>query len=430
MMAGKTIFALSICIYGLYILFLSNSPNPSRNDLDKMAKFKYSGRQAYSNAENTESCYAFSAQAARLTKFSNVRCWYIIQTMGVKLVLKQRYLRRTLAFTPTSIATFNPIIYHLELTLQPLTGNHAAHCCPSFGLSDHNPTILVRKQNANLKSTKKAHFTVTYPPLKKLNADSLIKDLNEVHWNVLDTFDNDPDEMLSTWEALVLDVVDRHAPLKSVRVKPMKKPSWLSDQIFTAIKMRDRLKKELEKGRIQKVSFNAARNKVVRLIEKAKKEANKLNSRVLWKTLKSIFPTNVRQLSRINSVTKDGTSYTNLEEISNVFNEHFISIADNIIDKTINTEADLTSLVDFVRRNKAGNSTEFSIPTISDREVLEIIKSLPSNVATGLDGISPLLLKLIAPATAPSLTKVINCSIIKSICPAHLKLARVTPIYK
>ena len=177
------------------------------------------------------------------------------------------------------------------------------------------------------------------------------------------------------------------------------------------------------------MSFNAARNKVVRLIEKAKKEAvineidnSKLNSRVLWKTLKSIFPTSVRQLSRINSVTKDGTSYTTPEEISNVFNEHFISIADNIIDKTINTEPDLTSLVDFVRRNKAGNSAEFSIPTISDREVLEIIKSLLSNVGTGLDGTSPLLLKLIAPAIAPSLAKVINCSIINSICPAQLKL--------
>ena len=79
----------------------------------------------------------------------------------------------------------------------------------------------------------------------------------------------------------------------------------------------------------------------VRLIEKAKKEAvvkeidnSKLNFRVLWKTLKSIFPTKARQQSRINSVTKDGTSYYTSKEISNVFNvfsEHFISIADNII---------------------------------------------------------------------------------------------------
>ena len=183
----------------------------------------------------------------------------------------------------------------------------------------------------------------------------------------------------------------------------------------------------------ERMSFNAAINKVVLLIEKAKKEVvinvidnSKLNSRVLWKTLKSIFPTKAKQMSRINSLTKDGTSYSTPE----VFNEHFISIADNYIDNTINTEPDLTSLVDFVNRKKAGNSADFSIPTISEREVLEIIKSLPSNVATGLDGISSPLLKLIAPAVAPSLAKVINCSIINSICPAQLKLARVTPIYK
>ena len=129
------------------------------------------------------------------------------------------------------------------------------------------------------------------------------------------------------------------------------------------------------------MSFNAARNKVVRLIEKARREAaineidnSKLNSRVLWKTLKSIIfcPTKAKQMSRINSLMKDGTSHYTPEEIIlfNVFNEHFISIVDN----TINTEPDLTSLVDFVNGKKAGNSADFSIPSISKHEVLEIIK--------------------------------------------------------
>ena len=123
-MAGKTTLALSVCFYGLYALFLSNSRSPFRNDLDEKAKFKYSGSQAFSDAENTESCCMFSV---RLIKVAN-ESWYIIHTMGVKLVLKQKYLRRRLAFTPASIATFNPIIYNLELTLHPLTENHSAHC--------------------------------------------------------------------------------------------------------------------------------------------------------------------------------------------------------------------------------------------------------------------------------------------------------------
>ena len=85
-------------------------------------------RQTSSNANNTKNSYSFSVQANRLAKASSVSCWYIIQTMEVKLILKEKYLQRRLAFTPTSIATFNPIIYHLELLLQPLTGNHITHC--------------------------------------------------------------------------------------------------------------------------------------------------------------------------------------------------------------------------------------------------------------------------------------------------------------
>ena len=50
------------------------------------------------------------------------------------------------------------------------------------------------------------------------------------------------------------------------------------------------------------------------------------------------------------------------------------------------------NLMDFINSKKAGNFADFSIPTVSEQEVLEIIKSLPSNVATGLDGISSSLL--------------------------------------
>ena len=85
---------------------------------------------------------------------------------------------------------------------------------------------------------------------------------------------------------------------------------------------------------------------------------------------------------------------------------------------------------DYVRLLKVKKSAHFSIPALSDRAVLELIESLPSNVATGLDGISSHLLKLIAPAIAPSFAKLLNCSIINGICPAQLKLARITPIHK
>ena len=104
--------------------------------------FMLKDRQTSSNAKNTKNSYSFSAQANRLAKASSVSCWYIIQTMEVKLILKEKYLQRRLAFTPTSIATFNPIIYHLELSLQPVTGNHVAHCY--FGTKKMAPERVQR----------------------------------------------------------------------------------------------------------------------------------------------------------------------------------------------------------------------------------------------------------------------------------------------
>ena len=58
------------------------------------------------------------------------------------------------------------------------------------------------------------------------------------------------------------------------------------------------------------------------------------------------------------------------------------------------SDPDLINLKDYVRLLKAKNSADFSIPALSDRAVLELIESLPSNVATGLDGIGFHLLKL------------------------------------
>ena len=281
---------------------------------------------------------------------------------------------------------------------------------------------------------KQCHYV--FRSLKKVDVCNLINDLNELSWSVLDTFEN-PDEMLSMWITLVFSVVDQHAPVKSLRVKSLKKPSWLSDEILNAITERDELKKRLQRRLVRRESFNMARNKVVRLVNKVKKDAiidelgkNSSNSRVLWKTLKSIFPTKSRDTSQVNLLEKNGTRYTSAEDMSNLLNEHFVSIADNIIEHNNGVDPDFSTLKEFNRCHKPENSPEFSIPVLTETEVMDLINSLPSGVATGLDRISSKLLKLIALAIVPNLAKVLNYSIKNGICPAQLKLARVTPIYK
>lgn len=158
---------------------------------------------------------------------------------------------------------------------------------PSFGLSDHNPTILVRKQNAHLRCRKGGHAWISFRSFKRVDTNTLIADLKTIPWSILDIYSNDPDEMLYIWNKLVLD--DTNAPVKNGRVKTRDKPSWLTNEILEAIKHHNDLKKLCDQGKIPRGTYN----KVVRMVYKAKSlaiknelEENRQNSRLLWKAFK------------------------------------------------------------------------------------------------------------------------------------------------
>ena len=300
---------------------------------------------------------------------------------------------------------------------------------PSFGLSDHNPTILVRKQNANLRRKKNGkHEWIFFRSLKKVDTNALIADLNKIPWSILDVYSDDPDEMLNTWIKLVLDVIDTHAPVKQKRVKTSVKPSWLTNEILEAVENHDSLKKQLEHGRISRDTYNNARTKVVHMVNKAKSmaikkelEENRQNSLLLWKALK--------KLNRTNNAKSMPDDLKPSRHQANKFNKHFVSITSSIIDKNQLGNPDLTQIENFVNARKP-STNNFEIPLLDTNTLDKLIKSLPTNVATGLDGISVHLLELISPAVLESLTKVLNCSIQSGICPSALKLARVTPVHK
>ena len=51
--------------------------------------------------------------------------------------------------------------------------------------------------------------------MKKVDTNPLIADLNRIPRSILETYSNDPGEMLNTWIKLVLDVVDTHRGVSS-----------------------------------------------------------------------------------------------------------------------------------------------------------------------------------------------------------------------
>ena len=62
--------------------------------------------------------------------------------------------------------------------------------------------------------------------------------------------------------------------------------------------------------------------------------------------------------------------------------------------------------------------------------VLDTLLSLSPNKATGVDKISARMLKIAAPIIAPSLCKLMNCSIRAGVFPQRWKTAKVRPLFK
>ena len=67
---------------------------------------------------------------------------------------------------------------------------------------------------------------------------------------------------------------------------------------------------------------------------------------------------------------------------------------------------------------------------MTEKNVIDIINSTSSHKAMGADKISARMLKIPAPVTAPSVTKLINYSINNAVFPRTWKTAKVTPLFK
>ena len=114
--------------------------------------------------------------------------------------------------------------------------------------------------------------------------------------------------------------------------------------------------------------------------------------------------------------------------IAEVLNKHFTGLAESLADDTA-AEFNPETLISFVSKRKISNA-KHAFPPITPNQTKRLIEAIPSSKATGVDGVSARILKIAAPALAPSLAKLINICIASGTFPTAWKQAKVTPIHK
>ena len=276
------------------------------------------------------------------------------------------------------------------------------------------------------------HTKILYRDFKKLNFIDFSNNLASIIWpEVIDTEVND---ILSLFVCSFSKVVDKHIPLIEKRVKHEKQPGCITDEIRKTIKIRDNYRHK-NKNKNNHNSYKFWRNRSTKLIRAAKQkyyiqsiEQNKNNAIIISEILDELSYKPKKTVTA--SLCINGELKENDSDIANAFNNHFIKIVDTYVDKMeLDVAPNLQPLKAFITK-KLPPGNVFVIPNISEETVFNFLSSIDIKKCTGVDDISPRILKLSAQHITPIITKICNQSIKSNIFPQQWKTGIVSPLFK
>ena len=99
-----------------------------------------------------------------------------------------------------------------------------------IGLSDHLPTIALRKFNKEGIQDSYIHKSFSYRVFKHFNVEAFVQSLNEAPWDTAFIF-SEIDDIYDSWFKLFAGIIDDCAPIKLKRVKRSVQPAWFSSEL-------------------------------------------------------------------------------------------------------------------------------------------------------------------------------------------------------
>ena len=330
---------------------------------------------------------------------------------------------------PTRITNSTSTLIDLIYTNYPerVVCSGVSHC----SISDHSLIYVYRK--LSIGTIAKDCNNIIYRSFKNFNRDNFRSDILSQDWNNLSNT-QDPNTMWVEWKKTFLSIADKHAPIRSKRVRSKSSPLKTSE-----------LKKRMHERNIAKIkakhsndpsdwrNFKRTRNTVNSEIKLAKESYYKNafiqhsgNSRKIWQTINDLTARKQNK-TEIKEIKLDGVSITNPSDLSNLFNEHFSTIgpklANEIPSPSNNSNATFTEYL-------INTDKRFQFTLRNNAQVLLLLNKLCKSKATGLDKISARLIRECADLISNSITNIFNASLTLGIFPEDWKCAKVTPIFK
>lgn len=190
-----------------------------------------------------------------------------------------------------------------------------------LSLSDHKAIFISRKGNYSVK--KGTHKEILYRDMKPFDIETFCNELCEVDFSGVSEC-TDPNTAVDIWTQCFLKVLDHNAPIKRKRVKRVKQPEWLNEEILFI--MRERQKNSNKSNS----EVRQLKNSLNGIIHKAKKDYLKHvidndNRKNPWKIIDKLNskPNNAKP----TSLFRDNKNITDPSEIAVELNNFFYKIS-------------------------------------------------------------------------------------------------------
>ena len=205
------------------------------------------------------------------------------------------------------------------------------------GISDHSLIFAIRKTHM---IAKQGANTIEIRNMKNFNEQNFLRDLSNQCWEYVYFYADNTNDMWEIWKQLFLEVLNKHAPLQTKRIRSKNTP-WVTNEIKNLINTRDSLKRKavITKLETDWQNYKMTRNKVNIELRKTKRDyfsnkiaGQKCNPREAWKTINSLMGRQNKP-AIINELRIGESKLTNSRDIAEGFNEFFSNIGPDLASK-------------------------------------------------------------------------------------------------
>ena len=234
---------------------------------------------------------------------------------------------------------------------------------------------------------------------KNFIENNFIQDVSQLPWDIVYQF-VDPNICWQVWKSLLLDALNRHAPICHKRIRNNSVP-WINPQNKQLMRKRDYHKKQAIKhdSETQWALYKAVRNKVNIDMRKAKSKyfcdkietcSQMKDSKNGWAWINTLLGRK-RKNANINELIINDKVISDDKIMAETFNEYFINIGMKMAAESGNQSTDTCNS----ERDVNPPKKYFHFSDITIDNVFIRLQKLNASKATGMDGILAKILKMI-----------------------------------